>query len=141
MTTYCTQADLLLAIREQELVQLTNDIAGDEIDTDLLARAIDRAGNEIDAVAGARYSLPFDPVPGFIRDLAVDLTLVSLGERRQDSPGWLDSKRKRVERVLDQLAAGTVTVGSQPEPAVNAQRKATGSLVDRTFTTDTLAGF
>ena len=141
MAAYCTQSDLLLAIREKELVQLSNDDNGDSIDTDNVNRAIDRASNRIDAVAGAYYVVPFDPIPDFIRDLAVDLTLVGLAERRAKAPKWAETKRERVHKDLGALAKGTLTVGDQPAPARNPERTGDASHQDRTFTAASLKGF
>lgn len=141
MAAYCTQDDLLLAIREGELVQLSNDDGGDSIDTDNVSRAIARASNRIDAVAGAYYEVPFDPIPDFIRDLAVDLTLVELAERRSKAPKWAETKRERVRKDLDAMAEGTLTVGTQPAPARNPERTGDASTQDRTFTATSLKGF
>lgn len=135
MTAYCTQADLELEIRASELVQLTNDGTGTTVDATILGRAIARAGSRINAVAGAHYAVPFSPVPDYIRDLAVDLTLVKLAERRSKAPGWAESKGKRVARALDRLAKGHITVGSQPEPPRNPERLPVRYGDDALFTT------
>ncbi len=141
MAAYCTQDDLLLAIREEELVQLSNDDGGTTIDSDNVNRAIDRSSNRIDAVAGAYYVVPFDPIPDYIRDLAVDLTLADLAERRSKAPKWAETKRKRVDEDLAALAKGTLTVGTQPAPARNPERTGDATTQDRTFTANSLKGF
>ncbi len=139
---YCTLADLLLLKREEELVQLTvDDDVSTEVDEDVLGRAIQRAGNRIDAIAGAHFDIPFDPTPGFIRDLCCDLTLVLLAERRSSRPTWAESSREQVDADLERLAEGEFTTGQRPDAARNPERGPLSVAPDRTFDSDTMAGF
>jgi phage gp36-like protein len=146
VTAYCTQADLTLEVRDSELLQLCADDPSvvdlaDPAAQAVLDRAIQRASNRIDAVAGAHYTVPFSPIPGFVRDLAVDLTLVSLAGRRNTTPQWAEDRRQRADDALRLVAAGTMTVGSQPEPVANPGRAARQSGEDRMLTPDALEGF
>jgi len=140
-TRYCTQADLEKRIRPSELVQLANDTGGSTVDADILNEAIDDASSEIDAVAGARYSVPFSPIPDFIVKLACDLTLVALAERRGAAPKWVETRAARVRSNLKRLAAGTLTLGLQPEPARNDERAPVQTGPAPTFTADSLKGY
>jgi len=147
VTAYCTIADLLLQVREVEILQLADDSddgSGTISDPEVVAvisRAIAKSSARIDAVAGAYYSVPFEATPDFIRDLAVDMTLVHLAERRNGAPKWAETTRERVKLDLEQLAEGKLTTGDQPEPGRNTERLGSGTTEDRVFTTDTLKGF
>lgn len=138
---YCTQADLEKRIRASELVQLADDANGSSVDADILNQAIEDASSEIDAVAGARYGIPFSPVPDVINKLACDLTLVNLAERRGATPKWVESKGARCRRLLAALAAGTLTTGVQPAPGRNTARLPKTTSVEPTFTRDSMKGF
>ena len=138
---YCNQTDLELAISAQGVVQLANDSGGATADPTVIARALQHADNRINAIAGRHYAVPFSPVPDFIRDLAVDLALIFLANRRPHVPAWAESRRLRVKADLEALANGTATVGTQPEPARNPQRAALRDGGDPTFTRNNLDKF
>jgi len=143
---YCNTADLLLQLREERLLELASDDPTATIDdVDVVAvldRAMDQAANRIDAIAGAHYSVPFTaPIPGLVRDLAVDLTLAALADRRDTTPAWADRRRESADKTLEQLAAGSFTLGVQPEPAANPQRQGRQQAADPVMTVAELEGF
>lgn len=121
---YCSIADLRNQSADQVLITLTDDEGAapaslDEAGGAILARlnkAITDATNEINGYCQARYSVPFDPVPGFINKLAVDIALYNLFSRRgydeqtQDK-AIIDRYRSAIKN-LENIARGVVTLGS-----------------------------
>lgn len=95
---YCTQDDILKMISESELVEITADL-GSEVDPDVVAEAIEKADSEINSYCEGRYRslLPFDPVPGRIQSLSVDLAIYHLFSRRNQSP---EERRQRYDDAI-----------------------------------------
>lgn len=138
---YCTQTDLELAIGAEDVVRLANDNDGLTADPDVIARALDAADGQVNAMAGAHYAVPFSPVPPFIRDLAVDLALCWLADRRPHTPAWAETRHERAMGHLRALGTGRATVGIQPEPARNEQRAALRAGGDPVFSRSNLGKF
>jgi len=114
---YCTRDDLLKVISLEYLVQLTDDEDegedNPEID-DRVISAIEQAENLINGYCQPRYTLPFDPVPGLIRDLAVDITIYNLFSRRDwdqgETEGKWSGKYKAAVKKLEAIGKGTIQV-------------------------------
>jgi phage gp36-like protein len=122
---YCTQDDLLLALPEESLIQLTDDANVGIIDADRTAEAIDTAGAEIDGWCGGRYLVPFSPVPALIRKFAVDLAIYNLYARRTEVVPELREKRYRdAMRLLEKISTGAIELGSA---AANVAPAASGA--------------
>lgn len=70
---YCTQQDMIDRYGSQELIQLTDRVEVDEIDTAVLGAAIDDATGAIDAYLAKRYALPLLQVPVVLKRLCCDI--------------------------------------------------------------------
>ena len=112
---YCTIEDLRSQSSDEVLVRCTDDEGTGEIDQAIIDEKINDAQMEIDSYCRAQYSVPFDPVPGLIRKLTVDITLYNLISRRgldEDGPDVILVKRYRdAVKLLENLAKGIVTIG------------------------------
>lgn len=112
---YCTVDDLRSQSSEDVLIRCTDDEGTGVIDQAIITEKINDAQMEIDSYCRAQYPVPFDPVPGLIRKLTVDLTLYNLISRRgldEDSPDVILVKRYRdAVKLLENLAKGIVTIG------------------------------
>lgn len=112
---YCTIDDLRSQSSNEVLIRCTDDEGTGEIDQAIIDEKINDAQMEIDSYCRAQYPVPFDPVPGLIRKLTVDITLYNLISRRgldEDSPDVILVKRYRdAVKLLENLAKGIVTIG------------------------------
>ena len=107
--TYATIADLEAAFGAAELTQLT---AG-QPHTATLQRALDDAAAEVSAYLATRYTLPLDPVPVLLRNLACDVARYRLW--RHAASEEVRTRYEDARRLLEQLAAGKVWLG-MPAP-------------------------
>lgn len=97
---------------EHELVELTDDEGSETIDTAVVESAISDACSLIDSYCAGRYSVPFDPVPTVIRQLAVDLAIYNLYSRRGDAvPENRVLRQQNALKLLDRIASGRITIG------------------------------
>ena len=112
---YCTQDDLLKVIALETLVQLTDDEGEGEDNPEIEDRvigAIEAAENLINGYCQPRYTLPFDPVPGLIRDISVDVTIFNLFSRRDwdvsETSGKWSGRYKAAVKKLEAIGAGRI---------------------------------
>lgn len=113
--SYATQADMVLALGEDELIQLTDraEPPVGAIDAIVLARALSAADGEIDSYLAARYRLPLASVPVILRDCATDIARYRLHDR--GLPDRVrDTYKDRIAWLRD-VAAGKASVGLAPE--------------------------
>lgn len=110
---YNDKDDILGEIAEEVLVQLTDDQYLGVVNDDLVAKAIARADGEVDGYCGKRYVVPFEPVPPFIKALALDITVYNLFSRRENVPENRVTRYKNAVKNLEGLAKGLVTLGLQ----------------------------
>lgn len=131
-------------VTEAQLVQLTNeDDTATTVDVDVYEAVRAEADAEVDGYIGARYALPLETNPAIIRRLSVDVTVYRLFARKfqEGVPAQVASGYTRACKVLQDLAAGNVTLGVQPVAAINTERAAKIVAGDRTFSRDSLKGF
>ncbi len=133
---YCTQADIVEQITEDELIQLTDDAGAGSVDSDKVDRAIADADSEIDSYCGARYGVPFTTVPTMIRKVSVDIAVYHLYTRRA-ALGLPEERKTRYEKAvqfLRDVARGLASLGSdEPAAAADGGPEATVSKTDRIF--------
>jgi phage gp36-like protein len=138
---YCTQADLLNQLTQEELIQLTDDAAAGTVDTAKVDAALAAASATVDAYAGARYTLPLQTSEK-IKQLCVDLSIYELEKRRRRVREATLAARDAALSFLRDLARGRAGLdqpaGAQPQ-ATEADVKKTDP--DRTFSDDNLEGF
>jgi len=110
---YSTISDVQDQLSEAELIGLTDDAAAGAVDTDVVARAIADADEEIDGYAGSRTKVPLSPVPGIIRKYSVDVAIYNLYARRQNSIPEIREKRyDNAVKFLAKVATGAITLGA-----------------------------
>jgi phage gp36-like protein len=140
---YCTQADILLQLDQDILIQLTDDDNEGSLDADNVTAAIADADAEIDAHCQGRYDIPLTPVPAMIKKVSVDMAIYHLYSRRQEVPEVRKDRYKNAVGFLEKVMKGSITLGAD-EPTVsttNQPVRVTTSKDDRTFTMDSMEGF
>jgi len=83
---YCTLADIKLAINEDKLIELTDTIESDTVDSDKINRAIANADAEIDLWCRSKYTVPFTTIDNAIRKISVDIAIYNLFPRSESIP-------------------------------------------------------
>jgi phage gp36-like protein len=140
---YCTLDDLKAQAPEQVLVHLSDDEGIGQINQARVDAAIAAATDEINGYCQARYPVPFEPVPGFIRKLAADIALYNLFARRgydeESADKAVVDRYRAAVRTLENIARGLVTLGA-PEPAPAAEGLDVRSR-ERVFSREKLEGF
>ena len=113
--SYATEADMVTALGEDELIQLTDraDPPVGAIDAAVLTRALEAADGEIDSYLASRYTLPLASVPVILRDCAVDIARYRLHDR--GVPDRVKDEYKNRIAWLRDVAAGKASVGLAPE--------------------------
>lgn len=108
----------------RDLVQLTqDDAASGDVDQDVLDGVVAAAEDEIDGYLGARYGLPLATTPPMVRTLACRITAYRLHLRRPQSVSEeRSSDYGRAIKLLEKIATGEITLGTQPEVAANSER-------------------
>jgi len=79
---YCDLTDIQKYKDPAVYVQITNDLDGDTVDNDIIDEIVDKSANIIDSYIGGRYPLPLEVIPKIIRNIAIDLTVKFLYDRR-----------------------------------------------------------
>lgn len=131
---YCTEDDLLNRVDEDTLSELTSDSGG--VDSDVVARAISAADEEIDSYLAVRYTLPFSATPERVRDLSVDIAVYNLyGRRDTDIPENRKNRYRDAVAFLHRLAEGKAVL-DVPDPSTDADGGVgvTTAKGDRVFT-------
>ena len=116
---YCTQADIEEHFGVDELVQLTDRARTGMADSVAIARAIEKAKEEIDIRLSGRYALPFATVPRILAHLSCDIALYHLFSARRGG-GVINSVRdqyKNAIHVLENIGKGVNTLGAPPVAA------------------------
>jgi phage gp36-like protein len=145
--SYCTLADLLLAMPEPTLAALSNDAVPDfgepspGVNEAVVGEALVQAQEMIDAYLRSRYVLPLAVVPSVVRQLAVQLARYWLYARRPEGaelPEAVVRGHKEALRAQESIRDGKMALGlptgeAQPEPAPARVRTAR-----RTFGRDLL---
>lgn len=138
--SYATQTDILNLISEKELVSLTDDTQSGVVDATKVSKAIADADAEIEGYCAKRYTVPFNPVPGIIAKLSVDIAIYNLYSRRSVMPDIRQKKYDDAVRLLRDIAKGVANLDQVPEPAENPGLRGMTSADTRIFSRDSLKG-
>jgi phage gp36-like protein len=136
---YATQQDLIDRFGEAQLLAIADRDADSALDADVIAKALDDAGETIDSYIATRYELPLAEVPGRLVKVAADIAFYVLHPAAAP-----DDVRQRYDDAiafLKDVAKGNALLdvgGAEPEPAA-AGVDFEGP--ERTFTRDSLKGF
>lgn len=138
--TYATKQDLLERFGDDELVQLTDELAQGEIDDVKVTRALVDADADINGYLANRYALPLATTPPMIRRLACEIARYHLFNK---APTEAVAQRYRdAIRMLEAIAKGLVGLGLDGvgEP-INSAGAPDFTTPGRVFTQDTLKDF
>ena len=140
---YCTLTDIIKAISEEIVKQLTDDDTIGEIVEANFTAAIARADAEIAGYCAVKYPVPFPPVPAVVAGLSLDMSIYYLYKRRTVSEDVQKAYDNAIARLKD-IAKGLLSLGVDPPPAASttadgAECNKTAS--DRIFTMDKMRGF
>lgn len=107
---YITRDDLAAAVGMTELVQLSNDQmshygSSEQPDRAVVDRAIVYAAELIDGHISGRYTLPLEPVPGILPQLATDIARFWLHQRRVNGADFPKPVQAAYDNALKMLAA------------------------------------
>lgn len=136
---YCTQSDIQTKVTAQTLVQLTDDQGTGLVDSAVVVSAIKTADTLIDTYLRRRYALPLSPVPDILGELAVQLAIYDLYQRRMrgEMPDDVVSNRKNAVRILEHISDGSINLLSNDQTNVIVTNKTAsdvewpGSLLDK----------
>lgn len=141
---YITRDDLAAAVSMTELVQLSNDQMShygsvEQPDWAVVDRAIVYAAELIDGHISGRYTLPLEPVPGILPQLATDIARFWLHQRRINTADFPKPVQAAYDNALKMLAAirdGKIHLGIRDaedgklQPERGAYRVRAGSKLD-----------
>ncbi|MCK5644350.1 MAG: DUF1320 domain-containing protein [Gammaproteobacteria bacterium] len=83
MPDYTVTADIYDVVSEKLVAELTDDTAGEDVDTDLIDSALDRAESVVDSYVGKAYTVPLStPVEDSIKHAVLTLAKCYLYGRR-----------------------------------------------------------
>lgn len=140
---YCTQSDIIQAISEDTVIQLSDDDNLGVVSAENVTAVIVQADAEIDGYCGSRYTVPFATVPALIKALSIEIAVYYLYKRRTVPEKIEKAYDKALARLKD-IARGILSLGVDPPPAAStsgggAECNKTES--DRIFTLDKMSGF
>jgi phage gp36-like protein len=112
---YCDLDDILDMMDEAEVIRYTDDEDAGVVNTAVTDKAMAAADALIDSHLATRYGVPVSPVPGIVRDLAVDIAIYKICSRRGQSPEEIRTKYEDAVKYLEKVAAGKIRIpGANP---------------------------
>ena len=116
---YCSLPDITAVIPNDDLVQLTNDISGETVDSSKITDAITYSDSLIDGYLRGRYSLPLTSVPDIVKYLSVDLVVFRLYSRRMytNLPEIIVAKQEQAVKTLKDIQTGKFNLGIEDTAA------------------------
>ncbi len=140
--SYCTQTDIENLLPSANLIQLADDDEDGVADAAVITEAIASADGDIDGYCQEKYTVPFTAVPEIIKNISVDLAIHFLYSRRDIMPEGRTARYKEAIRKLEKIAAGTLSLGADPEISESQQTLQTSTEdTDRIFDGDTMENF
>ena len=119
---YTNLANLIKAVSEDRLIELTDDNDTGVVDTDVIDDVLDQVEELISGKISGRYTTPLaDPVPKLIVSVANDLAIYELHKRRLnlDMPESLEQQRKNAMKILDDIRKKHCSWQPKQEPKLN----------------------
>lgn len=111
---YSIEQDIIDAITEDIVIQLTDDDRTGNIDSAIVTAQIQRADNEIDGYVSVRYVTPLNPVPGIIENTSIDLAIYYLYMRRSEVvPEARKDAYTNAVKLLKSISKGDVKLGAE----------------------------
>lgn len=111
--TYATKDDIDTLYGTRLLLTIADDDGNGQVDTALVARAIEDSEGLIDSYLSTRYDLPLASVPNFLRRICCNIAIYTIAV---DGDRLTDEYRQRYEDAIDHLkriADGKAGLGLQ----------------------------
>lgn len=139
---YCSETDIIHAIGEETLLQLTDDDNVGMIADEHVTHAIASADAEIDGYCATKYAVPFATVPPIVHALSQEIAIYHLYKRRTVPENIAKAYDRAVSRLKD-IARGLLSLGVDPPPAASTTggSESNKTVNDRIFTRDKMTGF
>lgn len=138
---YATLDDLIERAGADEIRRIADRDRDGVPDPEVVAAALDDAGNQIDGYVGTKYSLPLASVPAIVRTWAVAIARYVL--HRNGPPDHVETDYKDAIASLKDVARGLIALPVAPgevPPAVTPG-PVMGSHPEEVFTADRLRGW
>ena len=139
---YATQADMVSAFGNREVVALTDRALLGSIDATVLADALSLATDEINAYLDGRYALPLASTPRLLTRLCCDIARYRLsgGDAQETEPSR--NRYRDAVKMLESIKLGHLTLGIDPaQQEVGTRATVQISNGVRTFSRDTLSDY
>jgi phage gp36-like protein len=140
MSSYCTTQDLIDRDGEDEIRGLTDFQRAEDLNSDVIERAIAGASSEIDGYLTRRYAVPLASAPDRIVEAACVLARCRLyvHDRPEDAAADCEAERAWLQRVADgRLDVPGLVEKTGAQSAGSPQFESD----ERVFTRDTLSDF
>lgn len=112
--TYISIDELKSLVPDSVMRELSDDIAGGEINFDLVQTVIVEACEEVDGYLRNRYSLPFENTPTLVKQCAKQIARYALYERRPEGfelpPAVVDGRKVAIKN-LENIRDGKLSIG------------------------------
>ena len=133
MPLYTETADIYNVVSEKVVAELTDDAAGESVDTDIIDSALERAESVVDSYVGKVYTVPLTvPVDANITHAVLTLARCYLYSRRpKATPDNVKDACTEIVEWLEMVADGTIELPDAPA----ATDSADSGLDDEIFTT------
>lgn len=101
---------------ERELIGLTDNEKPyqDVINMDKLNAAMDEANSEIEGYIAARYSLPLQTVPPFLKSLACHMARYHACTGKMSDNDPIKTRYENAVKSLKEISKGTIALGGSP---------------------------
>lgn len=139
---YSVEADIIKALPEETIIELTDDEETREIHSPFVDEAISKADGEIDAYLVNRYTTPLAvPIPAIIRGLSVDISIYYLYKRRvEEIPETRLVSYRDAVRTLRDIRDGKMPLPVTEEDEAEASDIAFGSVTSSHFHNEPTTG-
>ena len=133
--SYSVEADIIKALPEETIIELTDDEETGDIFSPFVDEAISKADGEIDAYLVNRYTTPLAaPIPDIIRGISVDISIYYLYKRRvEEIPETRETSYKNAIRTLRDIRDGKMPLPVTEETEATASDAAFGAVTSSHF--------
>lgn len=111
---YISIDELKSLVPDSVMRELSDDIAGGKVNTDLVQTIINEACEEVDSYLRNRYTLPFENTPTLIKQCAKQIARYALYERRPEGfelpPAVIDGRKVAIKN-LENIRDGKLSIG------------------------------
>lgn len=112
--TYISIDELKALVPDGVMRELSDDVAGGEINFDLVQTVIVEACEEVDGYLRNRYTLPFANTPTLVKQCAKQIARYALYERRPEGfelpPAVVDGRKVAIKN-LENIRDGKLSIG------------------------------